>query len=185
VDGDKVGERYLGKLLEVGDEIYRIEVARDGAFVKVQKADDLVFGSVRFPGSIAELVAFGENGHFIRKGGKGAVKLPVGKYQTQSWTIKRKDSRGATWQLTGEDFPESARFEVADSKPVTLDIGEPIRAVLSHADATNEVSFDLAFKGKLNETVSIQKGDQNPPPPRLVLASLDGTYRVTNTFEFG
>ena len=185
VDGDKVGERYLGKLLEIGDQIYRIEVARDGAFVKVQKADDLVLGSVRIPEGISEFVAFGENGHFVRKAVKGEFKLPVGKYQVHSWTISRKDSRGASWQLTGEGSPDSPRFDVASDKPAVLDTGEPVRAVMRHDDATNPVSFDLAFKGKLNETVAIRKGDQNPPGPKLVLASLDGTYRVTNTFEFG
>ena len=29
------------------------------------------------------------------------------------------------------------------------------------------------------------KGNQRPKGPRLTLTSLDGTYRYTNTFEFG
>ena len=185
VEGDKVGQRYLGKLLEVDDQIYRLEVARDGAFLKLQKAEDLTFGEVRVPETISEFVAFGPNGHFVRKPVKGEFKLPAGKYQIHEWNITRKDAKGSSWQLSGRDFPDSARFNASDSKPVTLDIGEPVRALMRQNESTNQVAFDLSFKGRLNETISIQKGNQNPPGPRLTLASLDGSYRVTNTFEFG
>jgi hypothetical protein len=185
VEGDKTSERYLGKLLEIGEDIYRIEVARDGAFVKLQKATDLTFGTVRVPESITEFVAFGENGHFVRKSAKGEFKLPAGKYQIHEWTITRKDSRGSTWTMAGSDFPEAAKFTAAESKPVTLDIGEPVRAVMSQDNGISQVAFDLSFKGKLNETISIRKGEQNPPAPKLTLASQDRTFCVTNTFEFG
>jgi hypothetical protein len=185
VEGDKTRERFLGKFLEVGDQIYRIEVARDGAFVKLQKAEDLAFGQVRVPETISEFVAFGPNGHFVRQPVKGEFKLPAGRYQVHEWDISRKDSKGASWRIEGRDFPDSTKFDVSAAKPAALDIGEPVRAVMTHSDSTNQVGFDLSFKGKLNETISIQKGNQNPPGPRLTLATLDGSYRVTNTFEFG
>ncbi len=185
VEGDKARERFLGKLLEVGDELYRIEVARDGAFVKLQRAEDLTFGQVRVPEALSEFVAFGPNGHFVRKPVKGEFKLPAGRYQIHEWNISRKDAKGASWQLAGSDFPDSTKFDVSTSTPVSLDIGEPVRALMHRDDLTNEVSFDLSFKGQLNESVSITKGEQNPPGPRLTLATLDGSYRVTNTFEFG
>ena len=63
VEEDKVGQRYLGKLLEVDGQFYQIEVARDGAFIKLQKADNVVLGQVCVPETISEFVAFGENGH--------------------------------------------------------------------------------------------------------------------------
>jgi hypothetical protein len=63
VEGDKVGQHYLGKMLEVDGQFYQIEVARDGAFIKLQKAENVVLGQVRVPETISEFVAFGENGH--------------------------------------------------------------------------------------------------------------------------
>ena len=101
VEGDKVGERYLGKLLEVDGQFYQIEVARDGAFIKLQKAENVVLGQVRVPETISEFVAFGENGHFVRKPAKGEFTLPAGKYRIQEWKIDRKDDKGAAWELIG------------------------------------------------------------------------------------
>jgi hypothetical protein len=194
VEGDKVGERYLGKMLEVDGQFYRIEVARDGAFIKLQKAENVVLGPVRVPETISEFVAFGENGHFVRKPAKGAFTLPVGKYRIQTWTIDRKDDKGAAWQLMGYNFNDSAEFEVADGKPAALEVGEPMRAVMEAQepsnrpgvrDATKQLSFSLRFQGRYGETLQIMKGNQRPRGPRLALTSLDGTYRYTNTFEFG
>jgi hypothetical protein len=194
IEGDKVGQRYLGKLLEVDGQFYQIEVARDGAFIKVQKAENVVLGQVRVPETISEFVAFGENGHFVRKPVKGALTLPVGKYRIHQWRIDRKDDKGAAWQLSAYNFNDSANFEVAADKPVSLEVGEPMRAVMEaqepsprpgSRDVAKQVSFSLRFQGHYGETLEIMKGNQRPRGPRLTLTSLDGTYRYTNTFEFG
>jgi hypothetical protein len=52
-------------------------------------------------------------------------------------------------------------------------------------ESTNRVGFSLSFVGSHGESISVTKGEQRPPGPKLLLASLDGTYRSTNTFEFG
>jgi hypothetical protein len=194
IEGDKVGERYLGKMIEVDGQFYQIEVARDGAFIKLQKAENVVLGQVRVPETINEFVAFGENGHFVRKPGKGEFSLPVGKYRIQEWKIERKDEKGAAWELSAYNFNDSARFEVAEAKPVSLEVGEPMRAVMEaqdpqtrpgSRDVTKQLMFSLRFQGRYGETLQIMKGNQRPRGPRLTLTSLDGTYRYTNTFEFG
>jgi len=195
VDGDKMERHYLGKLLEVDGQFYQIEVARDGAFLKLQKAEHVVLGRVRVPETISEFVAFGENGHFVRKPVKGEFSLPVGSYRIQDWQIQRKDDRGATWELSAYNFNDSAQFEVSDAKPVTLEVGEPMRAVLeaqeptprpgSRAPTTKQLVFNLRFQGHYGETLQIMKGNQRPRGPQLTLTSLDGKYRYTNTFEFG
>ena len=194
VEGDKVGQRYLGKLLEVDGEFYQIEIARDGAFIKLQKAENVTLGPVRVPETISEFVAFGENGHFVRKPVRGAFTLPVGSYRIQAWQIDRKDDKGAAWQLSAYNFNDSARFDVAATKPVSLEVGEPMRAVMEAQEPSSrlgiqtlrkELSFSLRFQGHYGETLQIMKGNQRPRGPRLTLTSLDGTYRYTNTFEFG
>src|ERR1035437_2809322 len=194
VEGDKVGERYLGKMIEVDGQFYQIEVARDGAFIKLQKAENVVLGQVRVPETINEFMAFGENGHFVRKPVKGEFSLPVGKYRIQEWKIERKDEKGAAWELSAYNFNDSARFEVAEAKPVSLEVGEPMRAVMEaqepqtrpgSRDVTKQLMFSLRFQGRYGETLQIMKGNQRPRGPRLTPTSLDGTYRYTNTFEFG
>jgi hypothetical protein len=194
VEGDKVGERYLGKMLEVDKQFFQIEVARDGAFIKLQKAENVVLGEVRVPEAISEFVAFGENGHFVRQPVKGGFTLPAGKYRIQQWTIDRKDDRGAAWQLMGYNFNASARFEVEAAKPLSLEVGEPMKAVMETQEPSSrpgstamskQIDFSLRFQGRYGETLQIMKGNQRPTGPRLTLTSLDGTYRHTNTFEFG
>lgn len=185
VEGDKNGEHLLGKLLEVDNQFFRIEVARDGAFVKLQKAADVVLGKVRVPETISLFNAYGENGQFVRKPVKGEFTLPVGSYRIMEWTINRKDDKGQSWQLTAYGSDESSKFEVTEAQPPTLQIGEPLRIDLKAKELTNQVAFSLSFQGHYKESIQFMKGDQRPPGPKLMLASLDGAYHSTNTFEFG
>ena len=185
VDGDKAGGRYLGSFLEVGDQLFDFEVARDGAFVKVKPAQGVTLGRVRVPEAISEVVAVGAPGHFVRKPAKGEFNLPAGKYQVNSWTLNRKDEKGVAWKLIGSGAGSASAFEVVADKPVTLAIGEPIVAALTAVDNKGIVAFSLKLKGSLGETVEIQRGGQRDRPPRLLLASVGGTFRATNSFEFG
>jgi hypothetical protein len=186
VEGDKGGERFLGRMLEVDGVFYRVEVARDGAFIKLQKAENVALGQVRVPENISEFVAFGENGHFIRNPVNGQFTLPVGKYRIYSWTINRKDEKGAAWTLTGSQFNEASSFNVAAEKPAALDIGEPVRTVLQIAEATNrDIAFNLRLQGKLGESIQMLRGGERPKGPRLTLTNLDGSFHYTNSFEFG
>ena len=186
IEGDKTGERFLGKMLEVDGKFFKIEAARDGAFVKLQKAENVALGPVHVPETISEFVAFGDNGHFVRKPAQGEFTLPAGKYRMIGWTINRKDDKGAAWELSGYNFPETAGFEVVTGKTVALEIGEPVQTVLKTTDATNrQVSFNLSFLGRQKETVQILREGQRPRGPKIMLANAAGTLCYTNTFEFG
>jgi hypothetical protein len=186
IEGDKTVERFLGKMVEVDGKFFRIEAARDGAFVKVQKADNLTFGQVRVPENISEFAAFGENGHFVRKPANGEFTLPSGDYRIFRWMINRKDEKGAAWTLSGYNFPKTNGFAVAADKPVVLEIGEPVQAVLKAVENTNrQVAFNLQFVGRQKESIEMLRDGQRPRGPKLMLAGADGTLCSTNTFEFG
>jgi hypothetical protein len=177
--------RYLGKMVEVDGDFYRIEVARDGAFVKLQKAENVALGKVKVPETISFFSAFGPNGHFSREPKNGEFTLPEGSYSVQDWTIKRKDSKRAEWQMMAYRGKESSSFEVGGAAAAQPVVGEPVRMELKAEESTNTVLFNLSFVGKGGESIQLMKGDQRPPGPKLILASLDGSYRSTNTFEFG
>lgn len=186
VGGDKVGERFLGKLLEVDGKFFNVEVARDGAFIKVQKAENIMLGSVRVPENISDFAAFGENGHFVRQPTNGEFTLPVGKYRMFHWTINRKGKNGAAWTLSGYNFPDTASFAVAAGTAATLDIGEPVKAVLKANPRTNrQITFSLNFVGHQKEAIEMLRGGQRPAGPKLTLANADGSVCGTSTFEFG
>lgn len=186
VEGDKTAQRFLGRMLEVDGQIYRIETARDGAFVKLQKADPVALGPVRVPEAISEFTAFGENGHFVRQPAKGQFTLPLGKYRVQGWTIDRKDNKGMPWKLSGYSFNESADFEVVGGKAAALDIGEPVRVLFQAAERTNnQIAFNLRFRGNLDESIEFQREGKRPRAPQLTVTNTDGSLRYTNSFEFG
>ncbi len=186
VEGDKTTERFLGRMLEVDGKFFRIEAARDGAFVKVQKAENVTLGQVRVPENISEFAAFGENGHFVRNPVKGQFTLPAGHYRIFRWTINRKDEKGAAWTLSGHSFPQTAGFEVAADKPAVLDIGEPVQAVLGARQGANrQIEFSLQFDGRQKESIEMLRDGQRPRGPQLTLANAGGTVCSTNTFEFG
>jgi hypothetical protein len=185
VEGDKNGEHLLGKLLEVDNQFFRIEAARDGAFVKIQPADDVVLGKVRVPESISEFVAYGENGEFTRHPVKGELTLPAGSYRLMRWAIERKDAKGASWRLTAYGSDDSGKFKVGEAQPCALQVGEPIQMELKATELTNQVAFNLGFQAHYKEDIQFTKGEDRPPGPKMVLASLDGAYRSTNSFEFG
>lgn len=186
IEGDKVGERFLGKLLEVDGKFFNVEVAHDGAFIKVQKAENIAPGPVRVPENISEFIAFGENGHFVRQPDKGEFTLPAGKYRMVHWTINRKDEKGAAWTLSGHNFPDSASFEVKNGSTATLDIGEPVQAVLkANEQADRQISFSLSFVGHQKESIEMLRGNQRPSGPKLTLVNAAGSVCGTATFEFG
>jgi len=143
------------------------------------------FGQVLVPESISEFSAAGPNGHFRCEPAKGQALLPVGEYRLESWTIKRRDDRGVSWTLSGDGFSEMGNFAVATNKPTVLEIGEPIIGALQATDLTNAVGFSLQLRGRLKETISFQAANQQVHGPPLMLRSLDGSFRATNTFEFG
>jgi len=179
-------ERFLGRMLEVDGKFFRIEVARDGAFIKVQKAEDVVLGPVKVPENISEFTAFGENGHFVRRPDKGAFTLPEGKYRMVHWTINRKDEKGAAWTLSGYNFPDAASFAVTAGSTATLDIGEPVKAVIKAQEQPDrQIRFDLSFVGHQKESIEMLRDGQRPRGPKLALANADGSLCYTNTFEFG
>jgi hypothetical protein len=184
VDGDKAGEHYLGRLLEVDGKYFTFEADRDGAFVKVQKAD-VTLGAVRMPANITSFAAFGTNGYFVRQSAKGEFTLPVGQYRIVSWEIQRKDDKGANWELSAYNFPDTNHFEVTTGQAVTLDIGEPVKAVLTSQARGTQTGFDLKFVGKQGESIQFLRDNQRPRGPKLMLASADGSLCYTNTFEFG
>jgi len=45
---------FVGNYIEIDDVLYRPEIARDGAYIKLSKAEDVKFGNIRIPESITD-----------------------------------------------------------------------------------------------------------------------------------
>ncbi|MCH7559046.1 MAG: hypothetical protein IIB56_16560 [Planctomycetes bacterium] len=176
---------YVGNYIEVDSTLYRTEIARDGAYIKLTKAEDVKFGNLRLPETITEFSAGGENGLFTLKPEKGTGSLPVGRYRVNYWAIEREDERGKKWKLRSSVFSRKSDFEITADKEAELSIGEPIISTLEATKSGSGYSFSQNLQGRLGEHIELTRNGSRPPAPKLHIKSEDGSYDRTFSFEYG
>lgn len=182
---DSRDTRFVGNYIEVDNVLYTTEIARDGAYIKLAKAEDVTFGDVRLPEVITEFAAGGENGLFIVRPKEGVAKLPVGKYRIDHWRIERKDDKGSNWALQGRYFPGDTPLTVAETSQAELSVGEPIISTLEVQQRESEYYFSQNLQGRLGERIEFTREGARPQPPKLRIKSKDAKYDRSFTFEYG
>ena len=78
---------WVGNFLEIDKSLYRLSIAKDGAFLELEAAPDVAYGTVTMPETITSFSAGGINGMFQRTVENGKVTLPEGQYRVYSWEI--------------------------------------------------------------------------------------------------
>ncbi len=178
--------RYLGKYIEVDDKLYALEVAADGAFVKISPASDVPTGTVRVAQIIGDMSLVGEQGHFFRKPKDGLAVVPAGEYRVLRWQASRTDERGRSWQLIGRDYSDRpASVGVQAGKEINLEIGEPISSRASVEKEGSEYAISHELRGPRGEAVSIRFSDARPDAPKVRIVNADRTYDRTFSMEYG
>ncbi len=177
--------RYVGNFIEVDGVLYQPEIARDGAYIKLTKAEDVKFGNIRLPETITEFSAGGENGLFTLKPEKGTGSMPVGRYRVNYWAIEREDERGKKWKMRSSMFSRKGDFEITADKEAELPIGEPIISTLQARKNSSGYSFSQNLQGRLGERIELTRNGAQPPAPKLHVKNIDGTYDRTFSFEYG
>jgi hypothetical protein len=181
---DSRDSRFVGNYVEVDDKLYRVEIARDGAFIVLKDAADVAYGTVRLAEEITGFSVGGENGQFIRNPQKGTLKLPVGTYRIDYWNIARDDGKGSKWELRGRDGNVGA-FTVTQDKEVRLPVGEPVYSMVSYNQSGGSFTFSQRLQGRQNEQITLLRNGSQPQPPRLRIRNKDGTYDRGMSFEYG
>ena len=172
--------RFVGNYIEVDDVLYRTEIARDGAFVKLSKADDVKFGNIRFPAAITELTAGGENGQFTLEIKDGISKLPVGKYRIDHWEIDRKDEKGKSWTMRGNSFGERGNFEITEDTETAIEIGEPVMANLQVGVNGANYEFSKSLRGSLGEYITLTSAGRDVRDSwKMTAKNTDGSFAKT------
>ncbi len=177
--------RYVGNFIEIDDALYRPEIARDGACIKLIKAEDVKFGNIRLPQTITEFSAGGENGLFKLKLENGSGPLPVGRYRINQWALEHEDEKGKKWKLQGSGTSQKGDFEIFADKETGLSIGEPIVSRLEVNKKDSGYSFSQNLGGRLDEHIELIRNGSQPPAPKLHIKSKDGSYERTFSFEYG
>ncbi len=190
-DRIRIGEKgvrdslFVGNYIEIDDVLYRPDIARDGAYIELSKAEDVKFGNIRLPETITEFSAGGENGLFTLKPEKGTGSLPVGRYRVNYWAIERKDEKGKKWKMQGEGFSNKGDFDITADKETELSIGEPVISTIEPQKRSGTRSFRHNLKGRLGERIELTSDGTRPRAPKLSIKSKDGTYDRTFSFEHG
>ncbi len=186
--GDKVGRdaSLVGRYIELDGVLYEPQIARDGAFVKLTKAENVKTGRVRLPASVTTCRVGGENGSFILTPKDGTGSLPVGTYRVLNWSSERADDTGAKWQVNGRGPSENvAGFDVAEDKDIQLDIGEPIVASLAVTTTAKTYNLRLITAGRAGETIELLRNGTRPQAPKVKIRNADGTFDRAVNFEYG
>ena len=176
---------FTGNYIVDDETLFRPEIARDGACIKLTKAENVSFGSVRLSESITQFSANGENGLFILKPEKGLASLPVGQYRVYDWAIERQDEKDTNWKLKGSNLREKDIFDIAEGKEAVLSIGEPIVATLGASEREGTHSFNHSMKGRAGERIELTRNGAQPQAPKVHIKSNDGTYDRTYSFQYG
>jgi hypothetical protein len=176
--------RYVGNFIEVGDKLYRPEIAKDGACITLTEATDVSFGAVRVAQGIASFGAGGVNGLFVCKPENGLVKLPVGDYRIERWSIVKNDDKGAKWELQASPG-DRGTFTVTKDQEKELPIGEPIYSEAQYTKSGSFYNFSQNLQGRHGERITLTRNGTQPPPPKLRIRSRDGAYDRALSFEYG
>jgi len=182
---DAQDTRCAGNYVEVDGVLYRPEIARDGAYIKLTKAEDVKLGNIRLPESITEFSVAGENGLFILKPENGVASLPVGRYRINDWGIERKDEKGSSWKLQGSGFSEKGEFDIAQDRDTELSMGEPVICRLDASERDSTHSFSQELSGRRGERIELTRNGAQPTAPKLRIRNKDATYDRTFSFQYG
>ena len=177
--------RIMGRFIEVNGQLVDIEVARDGAFVVAEPAENVEVGRLQLPRGITHFSAAGPQGHFQRSEHLQDIRLPIGHYRIDSWAIERKDAQGTRWKARGRSFDDRGLFEIRADQPASLEIGEPLISTLEVTQEDQTYRFNQSMIGNLGEDVTVYKNDGRAPAPRLLIRNKAGSYNDTRSFEYG
>lgn len=182
---DTQDTRYVGNLIEIDGALYRPEIARDGAYIKLSKAQDVKLGNIKISPTITEFSAGGENGLFKVELENGTGSLPVGRYRITQWAIEQQDEKSKRWRLQGSGISGKGDFEIFPDKDTSLSIGEPIVTRLQVNKRESGYSFNQTLGGQLGERIEMTCNGSPPPVPKLHIKNKDGSYDRSFSFEYG
>lgn len=177
--------RFMGQFLQMGDSLYEMEVARDGAFVVFSQAQGVEYGEVGLPAGITGFCAGGPLGQFDCDPDNGTVRLPVGQYRIEHWAMARKDDAGHNWQVKGQSFGDKGVFQVSSAAKTELQVGEPLVSRLRVDRSGEKYSFNQELRGRLGERIELLRNGTRPRAPKLQVRNKTGSYDRTFNFEYG
>ena len=177
--------RFVGRHIQVGEKLYELEIAPDGAYVKFTPPGEVPTGTIQVGETVNAFSVFGEQGHFFRDAKDGAADVPVGKYMIDKYEVTRKDKSGALWKISDTGAGGEKPFTVEAGKTTTLDIGGPFLCNLTVSKSGNQYSINQSIRTQKGRNLSYTRNGSRPPAPRVRITSADGSYDRKFRLEYG
>ncbi|MCX5670813.1 MAG: hypothetical protein NTU94_05770 [Planctomycetota bacterium] len=177
----------LAKAVRVKDTYYRVQVAPDGASIRLEKYEPKM-GTLDIGVADARLRVMSDTGYYDLTGSDGKWQVPEGKYQGQVLTLSKTDAGGKTWTFTRQEMGPLAKFEVRGGETTAIKVGPPLALKV---DAKNEppgqVSLEIALAGKGGERYSVRlnHGGSLLPPPTVQVFDASGNVLAEGKAEYG
>ncbi len=187
---DYDGTLYKGTVggylqVKMNGELLRLEVARDGACVKLTSPRSVKMGTIEFAGESDYLELLGDNGFFRLKPVDGKVRVPVGTYRINQCHYPKTDGNDVQWKLLANGFPADSRVKVRGTKVTRIVSSEPVRPSMQMQKEGRGWRFSQDLKGQSGEQITFERKGQRPPAPRLRIKNSDGSYERVLSFEYG
>ena len=154
-------------------------------YTNLSGADESDLVKVKMPKDVSELALVRDNCTIVIRTGDGEVVLPEGEYPVSHWKIMRKDDKDDKWELQGSGFSKKALLKVSSDSAANLQVGEPIKAVLTVTRRSSSYSLSQKMTGRLGEKVSILKNGSRPEAPQVRIVNADSSYDKTFKFKYG
>ncbi|NLF31615.1 MAG: hypothetical protein GX591_12100 [Planctomycetes bacterium] len=185
----------VGRCVIADGTLMALEVAPDGAWIRLSPAADVPMGVLRVGERIERISVGGAAGLLALAVADGRVALPAGRYRLNHWEAVRQDDRGYPWRAVAvvPAAGDGIDVTIEAGRTVDLDIGEPLKAAVtvvprSVGPAGGLKSFTFAdprLTGRRGERIAITCEGRQAPPPKLEIAAADGSYRELYDFQFG
>jgi len=176
---------WLGKYIQIDGTLFTAAAEMDGAFVTVERAENVPLGRVAVPADVCRLSLAGKEGHIRLDLPSDQPSVPAGNWCLEEWWMSRLGDDGRKWTLKGRNTPRSADVVIRENQSNSIDLGEPVTASLEVTAKKGAYDFDQKLRGRLGEKIYLDVNGKRAPAPRLLITSADGTYKEELTFKYG
>ncbi len=178
--------RWLTRLVRLGETWYELDIARDGASVRIQVVQPKL-GKLTVPEGVAEVSIVGPEfaTKWVDESQRDLI-LPVGGYYVYAY---RYQHGGVS--LYTRDTAAKAPFEIKAEETTRLDVGGPLGLTVDASQGRGRSSTlhlqlnVLDQAGREVASLSSGKRHQRPPAPRFKIVNAAGKTIHSGKFEYG
>jgi len=178
----------LTKVLRAKDAYYRVQVAEDGSWVRLDDFEPKM-GAIDVGAPNLTLVLLSDMGLTTLTGSGGKWQLPEGTYRLAYMSLSQADAKGVKWMTTNPDVDKIEPFRVRAGETLAMKIGPPLTPAATPDSAqSGQILINLFLVGQTGErySVRLQKADGvRLPPPKVKILDGSGKVLAAGNFEYG